>query len=702
LKPSKLQIIQLSFFRSNAKFWQLNAFIVLAIVCNFANFLYYSSDGMKISASIEVAGIALLIIFMLCNLKGYFETSKLLSVAFVNINTFLLCYLQGTAGGVYLYLFPFVMAMIFFLRIGRNNLELSFYIGATTINLMAIVLFLPYSTSTEHVSQAIYYNHFVLNVIINFLLIILFFYFILRLLDGKEKKNKSEKKFTDTLLNTSLDAVFVVDPENMEITQYNDKATEFFELKSFDKKNAVYTVNDVLGSGIVNRIAEISSNDHSFTNWQGDISFALKQNCSFHGFVSIVSFEYAEKRFIKISILDITSIKLAEFETLQAKEKAEKAAAAKIRFMSNMSHELRTPLNAIIGTTHLLVQDNELLQNTDHFKILKNSSEHMLHLVNEVLDFSKLDAGKLELTNEPFDLNLTLQQAADSFATVLKQKNIQLFLKIDRQHNNNKFIGDSMRLKQIFLNLLSNAVKFTETGSITVAAVIKNKTRASAEIYFAVSDTGIGIASEKLHLIFDSFTQADAETTRKYGGSGLGLTICKDIVKQMGGSLQVKSEIEKGSCFYFTLNLALEQKKVMIVPKEKLQGLQKFTGIKILLAEDNAINMKVARRFLNDWGAITDVAENGKIAWELFQQKSYDLVLIDLEMPVMDGKQLLANIKNVNKHIPTIAFTAAVYENMYEDLQKHGFSGCLHKPFRPDEMHESILQHLKNKVTVQP
>jgi len=545
---------------STARFWQMNTFIVLAMGCNLINFIFYLVDGMTKSATIEISGIFVLFCFVLFNLKGYLEAPKLLSIIFVNAHSLCLCYVQGNSQGAYLYLFPFVMAMIFFLRVRKNDAVVTTFIIGTTLNLLVIVLLFPLHSLIEPVSDPIGYNHLVLNIIINFLLVIVFFYFVLRLLDAKEKK-------------------------------------------------------------------------------------------------------------------------------------VHKAAAAKARFMSNMSHELRTPLNAIIGTTHLLIQDNELLQHTDHFKVLKNSSEHMLQLVNEVLDFSKLDEGKLEFMNEPFDLTYTLRQAADSFTSLVKQKNIALNIKIDPQLIGRKLVGDEMRLKQVFLNLLSNAVKFTDRGSVTLQAQIRNLTKTAAELYFEVADTGIGIATEKYQVIFESFTQADAETTRKYGGSGLGLSICKELLKKMGGDLQVSSEPEKGSSFYFTLILPFQQ-QINTTPKETGRGLKNLSGVKILLAEDNAVNMKIALRFLLSWAANVHTAENGKIAWELFQQQSYDLLLIDLEMPLMDGKQLLAEVRKVDKNIPAIAFTAAVYENMYADLQQHGFNGYLHKPFRPDEMHRSILEQL--------
>jgi signal transduction histidine kinase/CheY-like chemotaxis protein len=544
------------------KFWQLNTFIILAICCNGMNFFYDLYDHMTWSAIIELAGIVLLCLFMALHRIDYFELPKILSIIGANLQMFFLCYVQGTSQASYLYLFPFAMAMIFFLRVRKNDITVVLSLGATLLTLSASVLLLPYHSHIDRFTDLVNSRHLDVNIILNFLLVIVFFYFILRLLDAKQRQTKI-------------------------------------------------------------------------------------------------------------------------------------AATAKARFMSNMSHELRTPLNAIIGTTHLLVQDHDDLQESEHFRVLTNSSEHMLQLVNAVLDFSKLDEGKLEFVREPFDLAHTLQQVADSFTTTTHQKKIRLILDIDPIPDGKKVIGDEMRFKQIILNLLSNAVKFTETGSVTLQARIEDNTEMEADIYFAVTDTGIGIPAEKLHLIFESFTQVDAETTRKYGGSGLGLSICRELVRNMGGELKVTSEPEKGSTFYFTLHLTL-QSRVVIVPKERLRGLKELTGVNILLVEDNAVNLNIARRFLHSWGATIQPAENGKIAWELFLSRPFDLLLIDLEMPLMDGKALLKQVRSVNKDIPAIAFTAAVYENMYQDLQEHGFNGFLHKPFRPDEMHRKILQHLSN------
>ena len=566
------------------RFWQLNTFIVLAMGCNLLNFFFDIADGMMKSAVIEIAGILILFGFMWFNIKGMIDVPKMLSILFVNAHSTFLCYFQGSSQGSYLYLFPFVMAMIYFLRVRKNDVGVTLFIFATTLNLSWIVLMFPTVSQLEPVSEAVRNRHFVLNILVTFLLVCIFFYFVLRLLDFKERRNKR----------------------------------------------------------------------------------------------------------------DIAALKLVEIELMSSRDKAEKAAAAKARFMSNMSHELRTPLNAIIGTTHLLIQEQESLHESDHFKVLKDSSEHMLQLVNAVLDFSKLDEGKLEFVQEAFDIDQTLTKAAESFIPVVQPKGIPLYLLIDPLPEGKKVVGDEMRLKQVLLNLLSNAVKFTDSGSVTLRSKINSVTESSAEIRLSVEDTGIGIPPEKLAMIFESFTQADAETTRKYGGSGLGLSICRELVRKMGSELKVKSEQGRGSVFFFDVLMPFEQ-RVMIVPKEKLRGLQKLTGVRILLVEDNAVNMKIARRFLHSWGASINTAENGQVAWDLFQQQPYDLLLVDLEMPLMDGKTLLTQVRNVNKEVPAIAFTAAVYENMYDDLQRHGFNGYLHKPFRPDEMHRKILRHIVKK-----
>jgi CheY-like chemotaxis protein/nitrogen-specific signal transduction histidine kinase len=397
---------------------------------------------------------------------------------------------------------------------------------------------------------------------------------------------------------------------------------------------------------------------------------------------------HKNRQFCKISILDITEIKVAEFEILKAKERAERAAKVKARFLSNMSHELRTPLNAIIGTSNLLLQEEYLPSQQDSLSVLRHSSEHMLQLVNDILDLSKLEAGKMELDKKPFNLREFMHRVAAPF-TKSSNPNISVELNIDPQLDL-EVMSDDTRLQQVLNNLLSNAWKFTEKGQIIISARVDKISRQEASVHFCVSDTGIGIPQNKIRQIFDSFTQADIETTRKYGGTGLGLAISKFLVDKMGGEISVESEPGKGSSFSFTLKFQVTDHKVF--SNETVKELNGLEGIRVLLAEDNPINMMVARKFLQKWNLQVDEASNGLEALELYKKNRYDLLLIDLEMPEMDGNEVTAIIRKKDMVTPIVAFTAAVYDGMQDDLLSKGFTEFIPKPFRPDDLHKKILQ----------
>jgi CheY-like chemotaxis protein len=243
---------------------------------------------------------------------------------------------------------------------------------------------------------------------------------------------------------------------------------------------------------------------------------------------------------------------------------------------------------------------------------------------------------------------------------------------------------------------LSNAHKVTPTGAVNLRVKIRNRNSDIVAITFSVSDTGIGIPANKQKQIFESFTQADTETTRKYGGTGLGLAISKYIVEKMGGELEVESEPGKGSTFYFTLKFRFNGTKAY-VNEAKLKQLTGLDGIRILLAEDNPVNMLVAKKFLHKWKMSVDEAVNGIEAIELYKKNSYDLLLIDLEMPEMDGVAVAADVRKKDNQIPIVAFTAAVYENMAEDLKSKGFTDFITKPFRPEDLHKKILHYTTEK-----
>ena len=390
------------------------------------------------------------------------------------------------------------------------------------------------------------------------------------------------------------------------------------------------------------------------------------------------------------------NLRQAEMELLKAKQKAEVAANTKSRFLSNMSHELRTPLNGIIGVSNLLQQEDYLPHQKQSLDILRYSSEHMMILINDILDYHKIEAGKLQLEMRPINVMQFMNRIINQFAGQVQAKGLQFNTAID-VHLDNEMFTDDTRLNQILSNLLSNAIKFTETGSISLTAKQLYSTSEKATVQFIVKDTGIGIPEMKHREIFRSFTQADIDTTRKYGGTGLGLTISKRLINMFNSELMLKSQEGSGSEFFFTVVLRINQESKLYIEEDHTRQLTSLEGVRILIAEDNKVNMSIAKRFMNKWGIVVDEAVNGKEAVERFRSGSYDLMLIDLEMPEMDGPSALREIRRFNRSVPAMAFTAAVYDNMENDLMKKGFVDYIHKPFRPEVLHSKIATLIMEK-----
>ncbi len=387
---------------------------------------------------------------------------------------------------------------------------------------------------------------------------------------------------------------------------------------------------------------------------------------------------------------DVTEKRKSEREIIQAIEKAEEASKAKARFLSNMSHELRTPLNGVIGMTNIIVNEPILEHQKSHLEILKYSSDHMLSLVNDILDFSKIEEGKIELEKSHFNLNATIDKTAIIFSAQAKEKELQ-FITDTTGIENIELQGDITRLRQVLNNLLTNAIKFTEKGSVGLhVSKVKEINKAQCLIKFEVVDTGIGINKNNISKIFESFTQADADTTRKYGGTGLGLTISRRLIELMGGKLEVKSKEKKGSSFSFELVFDYYNYETNGVEHVAEEAMYMFDNLKVLVAEDNKINMLVARKNLQKWNIEVQEAENGKIACEKFAKQKFDLILMDMEMPVMDGLTAVELIRKTDTEIPIIALTAASFENMHQYLRDKGLNDYLQKPFMPKELNQKI------------
>jgi signal transduction histidine kinase/CheY-like chemotaxis protein len=380
-----------------------------------------------------------------------------------------------------------------------------------------------------------------------------------------------------------------------------------------------------------------------------------------------------------------------------ARQKAEEAAQSKQIFMSTMSHEIRTPLNEVIGITNLLLQGSPREDQMDFIKTLRFSGNHLLTLVNDVLDYNKMESGKIVFEQIQFDLNDFLDEIMRSYSFRSKAKHLSFEIKKEGNLPA-EVIGDQIRLNQILSNLLSNALKFTNQGGITVTIRELERKGNQSKMEFSVHDTGIGIPQDKHSAIFESFTQASTDTTRQFGGTGLGLAICKKLIELQGGTIEVDSKPDHGSTFSFTLSLAVSEKPMRDI-SEAVESYAGLEGKRILVAEDNKINFFVANKFLAGWGAIVTHAENGQLALEKLEEEEFDLILMDLHMPVMDGIEATKIIRNSNnpkiKDIPIVALTAAIMSENHDKIDELNINDYVLKPFRPHDLFERLLKHVR-------
>lgn len=378
-----------------------------------------------------------------------------------------------------------------------------------------------------------------------------------------------------------------------------------------------------------------------------------------------------------------------------AKEKAESAARSQSDFLSMISHEIRTPLNAVIGLTNYLIGDKPKKQHEEDLKTLKFSAEHLHVLINDVLDYSKLDAGKIEF--EEVDVNVVemAKNIAKGFDTRVKEKDIYLnFLHDDDIPN--YIVCDGLRLSQILTNLIGNAIKFTDKGGVTLSMNVVMQTKKRVSIKFAVEDSGIGIPKDKLKTIFDSFSQASTSTTREYGGTGLGLSITKRILDMQNTKINVFSVVGQGSRFYFTQTFTISDNQEKVTEKAS-EVHNQLIGKCILLVEDNPVNVMVAKKFLSRWDIKVDVAENGREALEKTAIESYDLVLMDLQMPEMDGYTASEELRKRGFTTPILALTASVMLDVGDRVFKSGMNDFITKPFDPDDLFNKIRLHIEKK-----
>lgn len=376
---------------------------------------------------------------------------------------------------------------------------------------------------------------------------------------------------------------------------------------------------------------------------------------------------------------------------------SEKLSKTKTNFLSTISHELRTPLNAVIGMSNILLLDNPRQDQAENLNILKFSANNLLNLINDVLDINKIESGKIEIEYTSFKIYELLKNIYGGFKAKADEKSLNFTLTIADEVKGLVLMGDPTRLTQILTNLIENALKFTQEGSVSISVKAKEKNEAEVKLYFCISDTGIGIPAEKQELIFESFSQASTSTTRNFGGTGLGLAIVKNLLELHESKIITQSEVNVGTSFTFDIVYKLfdfSNDSFIESHHSSIEEDMDISNLKVLIAEDNQMNILLMRKLLAKWNITPDFAGNGSEAVEAFKANDYDLILMDIHMPIMDGYEASTIIRNFNDDIkskvPIIALTASVALDVRNKITSAGINDYVSKPFNPEELRAKL------------
>lgn len=515
-------------------------------------------------------------------------------------------------------------------------------------------------------------------------------------------KNQNSR-YARNLIEATLDPLITINPDGkiMDVNEAMMKATDLdrdsligtdFITYFQEKENAFTIYKEIFNVGFVLNYP-LTIIDGVLTDVLLNGSVYKDNDNNILGAVivarDITQLKRVEKELIESKILAEESAKIA----IEEKSKAEGAMQAKQIFLSNMSHEIRTPMNAIIGFTTVLSKTDLTDNQKEYLQAIKSSGDTLIVLINDILDLAKVNAGKMTFELVPFAMSSTIATILKLFETKIEEKKLKLEKFYDERIPK-ILLGDLVRLNQIIINLLSNALKFTTIGKITVSVRLLSEDEDNVNIEFAISDTGIGINQNNLEKIFESFQQASNGTSRLYGGTGLGLAIVKQLVEMQGGTIKVDSIINKGS--RFMVNLSFQKTKDKI-PKNELEYVNTdIKNLSILVVEDIPLNQLLMKTVLEDFGFETDIADNGKIAIEKLKNNKFDVILMDLQMPVMNGFEATRYIRDtMNSKIPIIALTADVTTADLEKCKSFGMNDYISKPIDDHILYNKIIEQFR-------
>ncbi len=518
-----------------------------------------------------------------------------------------------------------------------------------------------------------------------------------------QSKNQNAR-YARKLIEATLDPMITINPEGkiMDVNDAMMKATDMdrdsligtdFITYFQEKENAFNIYKEIFISGFVLNYP-LTIIDGVLTDVLLNGSVYKDNNNNILGAVvvarDITQLKRVEKELIESKMLAVESAKIA----IEEKGKAELAMQAKQIFLSNMSHEIRTPLNAIIGFTTVLSKTELTDKQKEYLQAIKSSGDTLIVLINDILDLAKVNSGKMIFEQVPFEMLSTISTIFKLFETKIEDKKLKL-KKIYDYNIPKILLGDFVRLNQIILNLLSNALKFTTIGYITVSVRLLFEDKEKVTIEFAISDTGIGINPQNLEIIFESYHQATNGTSRLYGGTGLGLAIVKQLVEMQGGTITVESTVNIGSKFIVNLTFQKTKEKIQKLESEYLHT--DIKNLNILVVEDIPLNQLLMKTILEDFGFGTDIADNGKIAIEKLKNNKFDVILMDLQMPIMNGFETTMYIRDtMHSKIPIIALTADVTTADLAKCKSFGMNDYISKPLDDHLLYKKIIEQYKN------